>query len=365
MVIDWHRGLLVKQFEVGLTPKETAELEQLKRRADALIDRRSPLPAFRIPEIRGLPIPSPVPPRRGVGTDVLFDYPRQPHVRRHEPRGYANYVSYKPWLRDEFGFRCVYCLSREIWFPSGQHSFGVSHIIPKSHSPEHAGTYGNLLYLCDRCNAFQGTSLLLDPCKVGLGEHVRVEAVGKITPLTGSGARLIAILQLDSDTRTGFRRRLLSVVSALLESDHHNAKRLLDQWLGFPHDLPDLSRCKPPGGNTRPEGTFASEFMSRLRRAPACGLSLVDIEQLAIDLGLELAEAYPVVERLTSGPAAAAVRVFSYVGDDPPTLVTLDDVVANLQKRIRNDTFDAAWETWARKVRVAWVPAKANDVRRG
>ena len=43
-----------------------------------------------------------------------FDYPA-PHLRRHGPMGYADYASYRPWLRDEFSFRCVYCLLREQW----------------------------------------------------------------------------------------------------------------------------------------------------------------------------------------------------------------------------------------------------------
>jgi hypothetical protein len=47
----------------------------------------------------------------------IFQYPRQAHVRRHGPLGYVNYQSYKPWLRDEFEFRCVYCLWRERWRP--------------------------------------------------------------------------------------------------------------------------------------------------------------------------------------------------------------------------------------------------------
>src|SRR5436309_202187 len=39
-----------------------------------------------------------------------FAYPHEAHQRRHGPAGYTNYQSYKPWLRDEFAFRCVYCL---------------------------------------------------------------------------------------------------------------------------------------------------------------------------------------------------------------------------------------------------------------
>ena len=53
-------------------------------------------------------------------TREVFQYPRSALIRRHGPRGYADYVSYKPWLRDEFLFRCVYCLSRERWKPEGQ-----------------------------------------------------------------------------------------------------------------------------------------------------------------------------------------------------------------------------------------------------
>ena len=41
-----------------------------------------------------------------------FDYPVASHQRRHGPRGYSQPESYRPWLRDEFSFRCVYCLSK-------------------------------------------------------------------------------------------------------------------------------------------------------------------------------------------------------------------------------------------------------------
>jgi hypothetical protein len=42
-----------------------------------------------------------------------FDYPAQPHVRRHGPIGYATAESFQPWVRDEFSFRCVYCLRQD------------------------------------------------------------------------------------------------------------------------------------------------------------------------------------------------------------------------------------------------------------
>jgi hypothetical protein len=56
---------------------------------------------------------------------MIFRYPMSAHERRHGPRGYQDYRSYKPWLRDEFEFRCVYCLCRERWFPDGDANFSV------------------------------------------------------------------------------------------------------------------------------------------------------------------------------------------------------------------------------------------------
>ena len=54
----------------------------------------------------------------------VFDYPSAPHVRHHGPQGYLDYKHYKPRLRDDFSFRCVYCLCRETWFPDGEAYFG-------------------------------------------------------------------------------------------------------------------------------------------------------------------------------------------------------------------------------------------------
>src|SRR4051812_13664188 len=44
-----------------------------------------------------------------------FEYPAGVHVRRHGPSGWTEYQRYRSWLRDEFCFRCVYCLLREQW----------------------------------------------------------------------------------------------------------------------------------------------------------------------------------------------------------------------------------------------------------
>ncbi len=38
---------------------------------------------------------------------MIFDYPESQQERVHEPAGYVSYESFRPWLRDEFTFRCV------------------------------------------------------------------------------------------------------------------------------------------------------------------------------------------------------------------------------------------------------------------
>jgi hypothetical protein len=76
-----------------------------------------------------------------------FAYPSTAHARRHGPQGYADYLSYRPWLRDDFAFRCVFCLLREQW---GQMRGGhaIDHFEPVAQYPERGAQYDNLLYAC-------------------------------------------------------------------------------------------------------------------------------------------------------------------------------------------------------------------------
>src|SRR5712691_10153 len=94
-----------------------------------------------------------------------FTYPDVPYVRRHGPQGYAHYTSYRPWLRDDFSFRCVYCLLREQWgHVAGL--FDLDHFLPTAQHPQAHGRYDNLLYGCARCNAAKADAVIPDPCQV-------------------------------------------------------------------------------------------------------------------------------------------------------------------------------------------------------
>ena len=98
---------------------------------------------------------------------VPFDYPTMPYVRRHGPSGYQRAEGYRPWLRDEFAFRCVYCLTREVWGPfRGQ--FAIDHFLPVALRPDLALEYDNLLYSCTACNAVKNDRIVPDPTQVFL-----------------------------------------------------------------------------------------------------------------------------------------------------------------------------------------------------
>ena len=189
-----------------------------------------------------------------------FEYPPLPHARRHGPAGYRDYGSYRDWLRDEFTFRCAYCLHREQWDNQGG-MFQVEHLIPTSVDPSGECDYSNLVYSCTKCNAAkQAIEGLPDPCKVAFDDCLRISADGRIHALNADGEKLKQVLRLDSKQRVEIRYRWIRILQALrtLVPD------LYGERMGFPKDLPDL-RTKQPPENTRPEGALNCYFALRER----------------------------------------------------------------------------------------------------
>ena len=196
-----------------------------------------------------------------------FQYPLLPHVRRHGPLGYLNYQSYKPWLRDEFQFRCVYCLWRERWHSVGEDAFSVEHLQSRAEAPGLICDYNNLGYACCRCNAVKvDAHCVLNPCEQAYGQHLEILSDGAIRGLTAEGRELILICHLARPRITLARHRLLSLFRLLLESPDSRAAPLLQQYFSFPANLPILSQCRPPSGNSRPAG-IAESSHERARRA--------------------------------------------------------------------------------------------------
>jgi hypothetical protein len=193
---------------------------------------------------------------------MIFAYPTSPHVRLHGPKGYKDYKSFKPWLRDEFSFRCVFCLVRERWYPPlGADVFAVEHLLPRREAPDRECDYENLLYACQQCNSCKGEQWPVpDPCREPYGQHVRVRDDGIIEGLTKDGQRLIRILRLDRADLTACRREFLRLERIAQENPGSDTAALFQDKLRYPDDLPDLARLRPPGGNHRPEGIRQSHF---------------------------------------------------------------------------------------------------------
>jgi hypothetical protein len=189
-----------------------------------------------------------------------FQYPAVPHVRRHGPAGYADYESYRPWLRDEFTFRCVYCLTRETWGPFRAH-FAIDHFVAAARLPDAPPQYDNLLYSCVTCNAAKGDRSVPDPLTEFLAEAVRVDRDGVLHGETNSAARLIELLELNHPRMVEFRGLVIAIVALAERYDPDFCRRML----GFPGELPDLASLKPHGGNSRLAGIAESYFARRQR----------------------------------------------------------------------------------------------------
>jgi hypothetical protein len=191
----------------------------------------------------------------------VLEYGHAPHKRKHGPHGYSRYTSYKAWLRDEFDFRCVYCLFRETWSPQGQAAFCVDHVLPKRQFPDQINRYDNLVYVCARCNALkEDVDLGLDPCQIPLGEHVYVTTQGLVEALTSQGAYLVDILRLNHPQLIEFRRQITLLFELLEQKRRLSQEHVTHSFFGLPSDLPNLAQLAPPSGNTRPHGVAHSYY---------------------------------------------------------------------------------------------------------
>ena len=182
-------------------------------------------------------------------------------ARRHGPRSYDPFGGYKPWLRDEFTFRCVYCLEREVWYPDRADSFSVDHLIPQSQSPALIGEYANLVYACRRCNSHRGVELTFDPAADIIADHIQLTETGVMFGLTPDGLRMITLLRLNESPALDVRRKYLDI-SELFAAMPANERiaRLYMREFGYPHDMPDLRTLRPPGGNSNPGSEDACYF---------------------------------------------------------------------------------------------------------
>jgi hypothetical protein len=161
-------------------------------------------------------------------------------------------------LRDEFSFRCGYCLMREQW-GKVRGIFDLEHFVPVSHDPARRLDYENLVYACTSCNAAKQDKRIPVPLEALNGEDVQVFDDGRIEGRSPAAREIILAIGLDSEANTEFRRTWIEIIALARQYDANLHERLM----GYPDDLPNLSRLRPPGGNLRPEGIAESHLARR------------------------------------------------------------------------------------------------------
>jgi hypothetical protein len=193
-----------------------------------------------------------------------YSFPSGPHARKHGPFGYLDYGTYKIWLRDEFQFRCVFCLHREKWERRGWRIFHVDHITPQSIDENKICEYDNLLYLCDACNESKSDWVIPDSCLHDYSADYRFEEDGTATALTDFGELYIDVLRLNESHLVEYRRDFVREIKDFekISSDLDEDDLLfgLKRYFGYPADVPDLRRLKPKG-NSRLEGKHQTYFL--------------------------------------------------------------------------------------------------------
>jgi hypothetical protein len=145
----------------------------------------------------------------------------------------------------------------------GQNRFSVDHVKPKSKYIKLSCDYDNLVYACTRCNTLKSTKLgLPDPCEISLAKHLKLLSSGHFVGLTPQGRRLVEYLMLNSTERINDR----SIHLYLFQTQSRVPQNMLRSQFSYPPDLPNLSRLKPPKGNSRPDGLKVSHLVRQQRR---------------------------------------------------------------------------------------------------
>lgn len=106
---------------------------------------------------------------------------------------YANYTSFKPYIREDFNKRCGYCDDLDL-FHGGVRGYQIDHFKP--HSIKRFSTlkeeYSNLVYSCPFCNRaksnkWEDTQGFLDPCESEFDNHLARNTKGRLISKTEQG----------------------------------------------------------------------------------------------------------------------------------------------------------------------------------
>ena len=165
---------------------------------------------------------------------VVFRYPDERHKRRLQPGPFVDYRSYKPYLREEFARRCVYCRFPDHFkYADG---FGVDHYRPRKKYQDLAADYGNLFYCCNSCNSKKGDFwpnrlqydrrwLIPNPCHNRMSVHLWYEGETAVAK-TPSGKCAVDVLRLNAPDAVHLRQDYARVVRVVREARNSEERRI-------------------------------------------------------------------------------------------------------------------------------------------
>lgn len=160
--------------------------------------------------------------------------------RRTMRRTYSDYTRYRPFLREDFLYRCAYCLRNEF-FVGGEAGCVIDHHRPQHGPfgrPDLVSVYENLYWCCVECNSIKGDTWpspeelaqgrrFLDPCQPEDDHnlHWDIEEDGRLSSLTGVGEYTIGRLMLNREGLVYYRQR-----RRRWEREYEELRAYLAEW---------------------------------------------------------------------------------------------------------------------------------------
>lgn len=164
-----------------------------------------------------------------------FTYSKSRHARRLHPGPFTKPEQYKPYLREEFANKCVYCRMPDTM--KDYEMYGVDHYRPKSIFPKLLTTYSNLFYCCNPCNRrkreywpprqMTRTRFIPNPCDHEMFTHLRF-AGAKVNARTTAGEVAHEVLDLDDPKAVEYRRFILHALD-LYSGKQRETLNMLEQ----------------------------------------------------------------------------------------------------------------------------------------
>jgi hypothetical protein len=139
--------------------------------------------------------------------------------------------------------------------------FDLDHFVPQKARPSQKTQYDNLVYACARCNLTKSAQRVPDPSTTLTRQDLRVQPDGSLEAYSDDAQSLILKMDLNSPRMIAWRLVWMRVIELAEARDVVLYRRLM----GFPVDLPNLARLRPPSGNSRPAGVANSHFAKAAR----------------------------------------------------------------------------------------------------